>query len=82
MSQSEFNDWIAYSNFEPWGERREDLRMAMQDLLIARITGNKKLQIEDFLISNKSRARPKDVQEANKTNIAALAAIFGGKVEK
>lgn len=56
MSGLQFNEWIAYASFEPFGEERNDLRMAIQTASLGNIfyqlwTGKHEapFKVEDFM---------------------------------
>ena len=53
MSAQEFAEWIAYSQVEPWGEQRADLRAALICKILADINapkGKAAPKLEDFML--------------------------------
>ena len=81
MELPEFNAWRAFSQVEPIGEYREDLRMAILNNTIARCAGAK-TQPKDFVID--WWAPPEDPEEKAKrleTIILAFARTHNKTVE-
>lgn len=52
ISSKELSEWALYSELEPFGEKREDLRFAMLMMLIAEINRNPKKRKKPYKISD------------------------------
>ena len=63
---SEFHQWVAYYEIEPFGEERADLRNAILAATVARIGGNKNAEVSDFMPTfTKQRKKQTTQEQAN-----------------
>jgi hypothetical protein len=78
ISSVQFAEWMAYSRLEPWGEERDDLRMAIIASTIANVNRGKNTQAfkpQDFMPS----FEPETEEQAAERLIAkAMKALGGG----
>lgn len=74
MSARELAEWWAFSNLEPWGERRADLRSAIQAYASA-APWSKTAKITDFLIDFEQQ----DERPMNPHELRAFLISIGGK---
>jgi len=78
ISSRDFAEWMAYSRLEPWGERREDLRMGIIASTIAngnRGKNQKPFKPADFLPEFEIETE----EEAQARMMAQAFAALGGK---
>ena len=78
ISSVQFAEWMAYSRLEPWGEERDDLRMAIIASTIANVNRGKNTKAfkpQDFMPS----FEPETEEQATERLIAkAMQALEGG----
>ncbi len=88
MGERELLEWMAFSQIEPIGDDREDLRMGMMCTAIMAAAGAKKengdqFGLADFIIDFWKQAEPEEVKSASwrrNKEIAVLATIaLGGQ---
>lgn len=56
-------EWIAYSNLEPFGEERADLRSALIACVVANVNvgkGQKPFKIDDFMLKFEEKKQMSD----------------------
>lgn len=86
MPQSEFRSWLAEYQIEPFGERREDLRIANLAKAIALILRpNSDPDINAFLLNfkkNDSTLDNSNDKKSPKITAHQLQAIYGGEIRK
>lgn len=78
ISSRAFAEWMAYSRLEPWGEDRDDLRMAIVASTIAntnRGKNQKPYKPADFMPS----FEPETEEQAQARLLAKARSALGGK---
>lgn len=78
MSSAQFAEWMAYSALEPWGEERDDLRMAITASTIAngnRGKNQKPFKPQDFM----PNFEPETEEQARDRLIAKALNALGGR---
>lgn len=81
MSAREFAEWMAYSQIEPWGEERADLRAALICKVLADINtpaGKQRAKLEDFMLKFDRKPAAQTTEEMIGT-VAQITAIFGAQ---
>jgi len=76
MSSSEFSEWLAYHNLEPFGAEREDLRIGMGTAPILNCLSGKKgkkAKPKDWIMISKRLEPEQDWQD--------MQAVFKGLAE-
>lgn len=77
ISSVQFAEWMAYSRLEPWGEERDDLRMAIIASTIANVNrgkNSKAFSPQDFM----PQFEPETEEQAAERLIAKARAALGG----
>ena len=78
MSAREFAEWMAYSQIEPWGEERADLRAALICKVLADINtpkGKQRAKLEDFMLRFDREKSTQTTEEMIGT-VAQITAIY------
>lgn len=78
ITSRQFAEWMAYSQLEPWGEERDDLRMGIVASTIAnsnRGKGQKPYKPQDFMPSFEQETE----EEAQARLIAKAMKALGGR---
>jgi hypothetical protein len=81
MSSMEFAEWMAYSQIEPWGEERADLRTALICKVSADINtpaGKPRAKLEDFMLKF-DREKPTQTTDEMIGTAAQISAIYGAQ---
>ena len=84
MSSMEFAEWIAYSQVEPWGEERADLRAALICKILADINtpkGKQPMKLTDFLLKF-DREKPTQTVDEMIGTVAQINAIYEAQGEE
>ena len=79
MTSSEFSEWIAFYNIHPFGDERDDMRIAQLCSLIFNITRSKKqtaTKITDWMFNFEQPDKPDATQESNLMYAETLKQIF------
>jgi hypothetical protein len=84
MSSMEFAEWLAYSQIEPWGEERADLRTALICKVSADINtpaGKPRAKLEDFMLKfdQERKAQTTDEMIGAVAQISAIYEAQGGE---
>jgi hypothetical protein len=77
ISSVQYAEWLAYSALEPWGEERDDLRMAIIASTIANVNrgkGQKAFTPDQFMPSFEQETE----EQAAERMIARARAALGG----
>jgi hypothetical protein len=80
MPESEFRDWMADYEREPWGEERADMRMARQTWATFQVKSKKKLKEPDFMFKFRNNQKPPTPEEYRMKAMRAYAAN-GGRIK-
>lgn len=83
LSIDELYQWVVYSSIEPWGEDRQDWRVANTNWLMATIWGDgkRKHKVTDFLLKftkKRDTIKPNEGMNVDEWNALILKAMFGG----
>jgi hypothetical protein len=80
MPESEFRDWMAIYEDEPWGETRADMRMARQTWATFQVKSKRKLKEADFMFKFRQKQKPPTPEEYRLKAMRVYVAN-GGKVK-
>ena len=78
MSSCEFTEWMAFSQLEPWGEERADLRSALICKVLADINTPKdkqRMKLEDFVLKFDRKPQAQTTEEMIGA-VAQISAIY------
>lgn len=83
MSEQEFRRWIAYYRLEPWGDGREDLRIAVAAWRLAMFwvapDDRPKLKLEAFMLDfDGGREKPEQSAEEQASVGRLIAGRYAG----
>ncbi len=76
ITSKQFAEWMAYSRLEPWGEKRDDLRMGIVASTVANVNrgrNQKPYRPQDFMPS----FEPETEEQAAERLIAKARAALG-----
>jgi hypothetical protein len=72
IDSQEFAEWYADYCIEPWGEFRDDLRMALAMFQVFCMKGGKRLKVADFLLKFEKSKTQQTPAEARKIMLTAM----------
>lgn len=79
MSNAEYADWVRFASYEPFGELREDYRIARLGMqIVGALAGTKgsKWRLDDFRLQFQHTST-KTKQKQAEMNAKVLAGMFG-----
>jgi len=79
MSNAEYAEWVRFACYEPFGELREDYRVANLGMqIVSSLAGKKgqKLNMDDFRLKFQHNSK-KLREKADQSNAAILMSMFG-----
>lgn len=79
MPASQFDDWLAAYNAEPWGEERADMRMARQVWATLQVASKKKLKESNYRFDF-AGTRPRLTPEQYRAKSMRAYAGHGGRI--
>jgi len=72
----EFAEWQVEYQDRPWGEDRDDLRIAQLCALVARGLGDKKAKVSDWMFSDQQK---KQQQKTRKSSVVDMRNVLMAK---
>lgn len=79
MSSAEYAEWVRFAAYEPFGELRDDYRIARLGMqIVSSFVGTKgnKMQLDDFRLKFQHTSTKTRLQQAEK-NAKCLVSLFG-----
>lgn len=80
MTWEEMVGWRAYSEIEPFGERRADLRIGYAMARLATYLGGDHVRVEDFIVADVQDAQEREGEPAPKPTFDDVREAFFGSM--